>query len=84
MLRMRLKIFTPLEGAARAKQLPAKILSVACRDHLLIADIPMAKGISAATTTTLVKIVFVAHVASLENGSTWWSCGGWEGPQWTG
>ncbi|KAB2599363.1 E3 ubiquitin-protein ligase Hakai-like [Pyrus ussuriensis x Pyrus communis] len=65
MLQMRLKIFTPLEGAARAKQLPAKILT----------------GISAATTTTLVKIVVVAHVASLENGSTWWSCGGWEGPQ---
>ncbi|KAM2566776.1 E3 ubiquitin-protein ligase HAKAI homolog [Malus sylvestris] len=57
MLQIRLKSVTPPEGVSGAKHLGEETVTVACPDHLVLADLPVAKGIGAATTTTLVKTV---------------------------
>ncbi|XP_015580078.1 E3 ubiquitin-protein ligase HAKAI homolog isoform X2 [Ricinus communis] len=42
-------------GGGAAKPLPVDTVTVACPDHLVLADLPVAKGIGAATAATLVK-----------------------------
>ncbi|KAK6943560.1 hypothetical protein RJ641_024662 [Dillenia turbinata] len=40
-----------------AKQLPVETVTVACPDHLVIADLPVAKSLGSVTAASLVKIV---------------------------
>ncbi|CAL1378888.1 unnamed protein product [Linum trigynum] len=54
MLRIQLKKQTSDVGAA-IKSLPVETVTVACPDHLVLADLPVAKGIGAATAATVVK-----------------------------
>ncbi|KAJ4834753.1 hypothetical protein Tsubulata_012588 [Turnera subulata] len=44
-------------GGAVVKPLPLDTVTVACPDHLVLADLPVAKGIGAATAATTVKTV---------------------------
>ncbi|WCJ28410.1 hypothetical protein M5689_010109 [Euphorbia peplus] len=44
-------------GGGIVKPLPADTVTVACPDHLVLADLPVAKGIGAATAATNVKTV---------------------------
>lgn len=55
MLQIRLR--PPPEGAGGAKPLPVESVTVACPDHLVLADLPVAKGIGGATAASLVKTV---------------------------
>ncbi|KAB1214645.1 E3 ubiquitin-protein ligase Hakai [Morella rubra] len=55
MLQIRLR--PPPEGAGVAKPLPVESVTVACPDHLVLADLPVAKGIGGATAASLVKTV---------------------------
>ncbi|PQQ12825.1 E3 ubiquitin-protein ligase Hakai [Prunus yedoensis var. nudiflora] len=57
MLQIRLKSVAPPEGAAGVKPLPAETVTVACPDHLVLADLPVAKGIGASTIASIVKNV---------------------------
>lgn len=57
MLQIRLKSIAPPEGAAGVKPLPAETVTVACPDHLVLADLPVAKGIGASTIASIVKTV---------------------------
>lgn len=57
MLQIRLKSVAPTEGSPGAKHLPAETVTVACPDHLVLADLPVAKGIGAATAASLVKTI---------------------------
>ncbi|XP_062166784.1 E3 ubiquitin-protein ligase HAKAI homolog [Alnus glutinosa] len=56
MLQIRLRK-PPSEGAGGVKPLPVETVTVACPDHLVLADLPVAKGIGAATAASLVKTV---------------------------
>ncbi|XP_065853131.1 E3 ubiquitin-protein ligase HAKAI homolog [Euphorbia lathyris] len=44
-------------GGGIVKPLPADTVTVACPDHLVLADLPVAKGIGASTAATTVKTV---------------------------
>ncbi|KDP24499.1 hypothetical protein JCGZ_25063 [Jatropha curcas] len=44
-------------GGGVVKPLPVDSVTVACPDHLVLADLPVAKGIGAATVATVVKTV---------------------------
>lgn len=55
MLQIRLSRAPASEGSAGVKQSPVENVTVACPDHLVLADLPVAKGIGAATATSLVK-----------------------------
>lgn len=44
-------------GGGTVRPLPADTVTVACPDHLVLADLPVAKGIGAATAATIVKTV---------------------------
>lgn len=57
MLQIRLKSVAPTEGSPGAKHVPAETVTVACPDHLVLADLPVAKGIGAATAASLVKTI---------------------------
>lgn len=57
MLQIRLKKATPSEGGGAVKPLPVETVTVACPDHLVLADLPVAKGIGSATASSVVKIV---------------------------
>ena len=48
MLQIRLKKVTPTEG---------ETVNAACPDHLVLADLPVAKGIGSATAASLVKTI---------------------------
>ncbi|CAN1134998.1 E3 ubiquitin-protein ligase HAKAI homolog [Linum perenne] len=54
MLRIQLKKQSSDVGAP-IKPLPVETVTVACPDHLVLADLPVAKGIGAATAATVVK-----------------------------
>ncbi|KAF7825578.1 E3 ubiquitin-protein ligase HAKAI-like protein [Senna tora] len=54
MLQIRLSKLPAPEGSAGARPSPVET-AIACPDHLVLADLPVAKGIGAATTTSLVK-----------------------------
>lgn len=56
MLQIRLKK-PPSESSGGVKPLPVETVTVACPDHLVLADLPVAKGIGAATAASLVKTV---------------------------
>ncbi|KAI9152862.1 hypothetical protein LWI28_002264 [Acer negundo] len=60
MLQIRLKKVPSSEGGGGGggmKPLPVETVTVACPDHLVLADLPVAKGIGAATAASLVKTV---------------------------
>lgn len=57
MLQIRLSKAPSSDGGGAAKPLPAETVTVACPDHLVLADLPVAKGIGAATAASLVKTV---------------------------
>jgi E3 ubiquitin-protein ligase Hakai len=44
-------------GGAVVKPSTAETVTVACPDHLVLADLPVAKGIGSATAATIVKTV---------------------------
>lgn len=44
-------------GGGVVKPLPVDSVTVACPEHLVLADLPVAKGIGAATAATVVKTV---------------------------
>ncbi|OVA00757.1 hypothetical protein BVC80_9083g48 [Macleaya cordata] len=54
MLQIRLN---KVEGGGGAKPLPVETVTVACPDHLILADLPVAKSIGAASATSLSKTV---------------------------
>lgn len=55
MLQIRLSKAPASEGSAGLKLSPVETVTVACPDHLVLADLPVAKGIGAATAASLVK-----------------------------
>ncbi|XP_061339630.1 E3 ubiquitin-protein ligase HAKAI homolog [Gastrolobium bilobum] len=55
MLQIRLSKAPASEGSGGAKLSPVETVTVACPDHLVLADLPVAKGIGAATAASLVK-----------------------------
>ena len=57
MLQIRLSKTPSTDGAGVVKPLPVDTVTVACPDHLILADLPVAKGIGAAITASLVKTV---------------------------
>ncbi|KGN58802.1 E3 ubiquitin-protein ligase HAKAI homolog [Cucumis sativus] len=58
MLQIRLsKVPLAESGGGAVKPLPAETVTVACPDHLVLADLPVAKGIGAATAASIVKSV---------------------------
>lgn len=57
MLQIRLNKTPSGEGAGGAKPLPAETVTVACPDHLVLAKLPVAKGIGAPIAASLVKTV---------------------------
>lgn len=57
MLQIRLKKIPSSDGGGAVKPLPVENVTVACPDHLVLANLPVAKGIGAATAASLVKTV---------------------------
>ncbi|KAK9090195.1 hypothetical protein Sjap_023372 [Stephania japonica] len=57
MLQIRLNRVSSSEGTAGAKSLPVETVTVACPDHLVLADLPVAKSIGIASTVSSVKTV---------------------------
>ena len=55
MLQIRLSKVPASEGSAGAKPSPVETVTVACPDHLVLADLPVAKGIGAATASSPIK-----------------------------
>lgn len=55
MLQIRLR--KPSSEAGGSKTLPADTVTVACPDHLVLADLPVAKCLGSPTATALIKIV---------------------------
>ena len=55
MLQIRLR--KPSSEAGGLKPLPADTVTVACPDHLVLADLPVAKCLGSPAATALVKIV---------------------------
>ncbi|XP_052173397.1 E3 ubiquitin-protein ligase HAKAI homolog [Diospyros lotus] len=57
MLQIRLRRTPSTEAGTGAKSVPVDTVNVACPDHLVLADLPVAKGLGSATTASLVKTV---------------------------
>ncbi|KAL2934873.1 E3 ubiquitin-protein ligase Hakai [Bienertia sinuspersici] len=57
MLQIRLNKGASLDGGTGSKPLPGETVTVACPDHLVLADLPVAKGLGFATAASNVKIV---------------------------
>lgn len=57
MLQIRLNKGSSIEGGTGTKLLPGESVNVACPDHLILADLPVAKGLGSATAASFVKIV---------------------------
>ncbi|MBA0750804.1 hypothetical protein Gogos_002189 [Gossypium gossypioides] len=57
MLQIRLTKTPSSDAAGPVKPLPVETVTVACPDHLVIADLPVAKSIGAAISSSLVKTV---------------------------
>lgn len=47
----------PTEGGGGPKSLPVETVTVACPDHLVLADLPVAKSLGSATAASLIKTV---------------------------
>lgn len=45
------------ETGASAKPAPVDTVTVACPDHLVLADLPVAKGLGLASATALIKTI---------------------------
>lgn len=43
------------EGVGVAKPLPAETVTVACPQHLVLANLPVAKGLGSASATSIIK-----------------------------
>ncbi|XP_054785394.1 E3 ubiquitin-protein ligase HAKAI homolog [Prosopis cineraria] len=54
MLQIRLSKLPASEGSAGVRSAPVET-AIACPDHLVLADLPVAEGIGAATATSLIK-----------------------------
>ena len=57
MLQIRLNKGASLDNGTGVKLSPGEIVTVACPDHLVLADLPVAKGLGSATSASIVKIV---------------------------
>ncbi|XVF55139.1 hypothetical protein PTKIN_Ptkin06aG0012300 [Pterospermum kingtungense] len=57
MLQIRLNKGPSSDAGGPVKPLPVETVTVACPDHLVLADLPVAKSIGAATSSSLVKTV---------------------------
>ncbi|GAB4830547.1 hypothetical protein Ancab_020311 [Ancistrocladus abbreviatus] len=57
MLQIRLNKGSAADGSTGPKSLPMETVTVACPDHLVLADLPVAKGLGSATPASRVKIV---------------------------
>ncbi|XVF76760.1 hypothetical protein PTKIN_Ptkin13bG0292800 [Pterospermum kingtungense] len=57
MLQIRLSKGPSSDAGGSVKPLPVETVTVACPDHLILADLPVAKSIGAATSSSLVKTV---------------------------
>ncbi|KAG2238249.1 hypothetical protein Bca4012_012995 [Brassica carinata] len=57
MLQIRLRRDSPTESGGGARPSPTETVTVACPDHLVLADLPVAKGIGSVTPTTVIKPV---------------------------
>ncbi|XP_031405502.1 E3 ubiquitin-protein ligase HAKAI homolog isoform X2 [Punica granatum] len=57
MLQIRLKRDPSSDAGGGGKPLPTETVTVACPDHLVLADLPVAKGLGAATCASVVKVV---------------------------
>lgn len=57
MLQIRLSKTSASDGSAGVKQSPVETVTVACPDHLVLADLPVAKGIGTPSTVSLVRNV---------------------------
>lgn len=55
MLQIRLNRIPSSESGGGAKPLPVETVNVACPDHLVLAELPVAKSLGAATAASLVK-----------------------------
>lgn len=56
MLQIRLSKLPASDGSAGVRTAPVET-AIACPDHLVLAELPVAKGIGAATATSLIKNV---------------------------
>lgn len=57
MLQIRLSTVPTSDGGSGAKPMQVDTVTVACPDHLVLADLPVAKGLGSATASSLVKTV---------------------------
>lgn len=57
MLQIRLRGVPSTEGAGGGKPLPVETVTVTCPEHLVLSDLPVAKGIGGAIAASLVKNV---------------------------
>ncbi|XAR55200.1 hypothetical protein NMG60_11035197 [Bertholletia excelsa] len=57
MLQIRLRSVPSSEGGSGAKPAPVDTVTVTCPDHLVLADLPVAKCLGSATASSLVKTV---------------------------
>ncbi|KAF3448994.1 hypothetical protein FNV43_RR09718 [Rhamnella rubrinervis] len=57
MLQIRLRSVPSTENAGGSKPLPVETVTVACPEHLVLADLPVAKGIGAAIAASFAKTV---------------------------
>ncbi|KAK4748226.1 hypothetical protein SAY87_014812 [Trapa incisa] len=57
MLQIRLKRDPSSEAVGAGKPQSAETVTVACPDHLVLADLPVAKGLGATTSTSVIKLV---------------------------
>ncbi|CAH8338202.1 unnamed protein product [Eruca vesicaria subsp. sativa] len=55
MLQIRLRRDSPTETGSGARPSPTETVTVACPDHLVLADLPVAKGIGSVTPTSVIK-----------------------------
>ncbi|KAL9242988.1 hypothetical protein vseg_016933 [Gypsophila vaccaria] len=57
MLQIRLNKASSTDGGTGAKCMPGETVTVACPDHLVLADLPVAKGLGPATSALIVKVI---------------------------
>lgn len=57
MLQIRLRRDSPTDTSNGPRASPTDSVTVACPDHLVLADLPVAKGIGSVTPTTVIKPV---------------------------
>ena len=57
MLQIPLNKGTPLDGGTGVKSLLGEIVTVTCRDHLILADLPVANGLASSIAASNVKML---------------------------